>query len=440
MNQLFPVLLAALIVSVASAEDAPRPLALPEAIQLALQNNPDLATAQQRVASARAGLQQTEAALWPHVRISESYTASDNPVQAFMMTLNQRAFVFAGNCNAPETTDNLDTKVVAQWSLYDGGQTRASRQAAQLNTAATAQALTAARGNLVFEVTRAFYTITKARQFAATAEAAVTSMAATVNVASNRFAAGSVLKSDLLDTQVRLAESQENLIRARNAVAFSEVVFRAVLGVGETLNVTSVAPAASSVEPAAVNAPNARVTIRAELTAAHTAVAAADRQVRAAQAGFIPRLNTFASYDLDSGNGTRYADSWLAGVSVDLNIFDGFLTRGKVSEARANLESARQQERKVALAVALEVRQAQLNLEESQARLHTTRQSIAQAAESVQITKDRYTNGLALLTQVLDAETALTAARQRRAAAETDALIARAALDHALGTTGKESQ
>ena len=175
-----------------------------------------------------------------------------------------------------------------------------------------------------------------------------------------------------------------------------------------------------------------------EIIAAHTAITAADRQVRAAQAGYIPHLNAFASYDLDSGNGTRYADSWLAGVSIDLNIFDGFLTRGKVAEARANLESARQQERKVALAVTLETRQAQLNLEEAQARLATTGKSIAQAEESLQITKDRYANGLALLTQVLDAETALTAARQRRAAAETDLLIAQAALDHAFGKIWKE--
>ena len=95
MNRLFPVLLAALIVSVATAEDGPRPLSLPEAIRLALKNNPDLATAQQHVNAARAGIQQTEAALWPQVRLSGSYAASDNPVQAFMMTLNQRALNLA---------------------------------------------------------------------------------------------------------------------------------------------------------------------------------------------------------------------------------------------------------------------------------------------------------------------------------------------------------
>ena len=441
MKRLFPVLLAALIVSGASAEDAPRPLSLAEAIRLALKNNPDLATAQQHVNAARAGIQQTEAALWPQVRLSGSYAASDNPVQAFMMTLNQRAFSFTGNFNHPDPTDNLNSKVLAQWSLYDGGQSLASRQAAKLNTEATRQTFAAARNDLVFEVTRAFHSIGKAREFVSAAAAAVGSMEANVTVASNRFAAGNVLKTDLLDSQVRLAESQENLIRARNAVALSEVVFRTVIGVGEKDNVTAaetVGCVTSRGEETPAASGDAAYNPRPELTAAHQTVTAAERQVRAVQAGYIPRLNAFASYDLDSGNGTRYTDSWLAGVSVDVNIFDGFLTRGKVAEARANLESARQQERKVALGVTLETRQAQLNLEETQARLDTTGKSVEQAEESVQITKDRYANGLALLTQLLDAENALTAARQRRAAVGTDLLIARAALDHALGKIWKE--
>ena len=441
MKRLFPVLLAALIVSGATAEDAPRPLRLAEAIRLALKNNPDLATAQQHVNAARAGIQQTEAALWPQVRLSGSYAASDNPVQAFMMTLNQRAFSFTGNFNHPDPTDNLNSKVLAQWSLYDGGQSLASRQAAKLNTEATRQTFAAARNDLVFEVTRAFHTIGKAREFVSAAAAAVGSMEANITVASNRFAAGNVLKTDLLDSQVRLAESQENLIRARNAVALSEVVFRTVIGVGEKDNVTAaetVGCVTSRGEETPAASGDAAYNPRPELTAAHQTVTAAERQVRAVQAGYIPRLNAFASYDLDSGNGTRYTDSWLAGVSVDVNIFDGFLTRGKVAEARANLESARQQERKVALGVTLETRQAQLNLEETQARLDTTGKSVEQAEESVQITKDRYANGLALLTQLLDAENALTAARQRRAAVGTDLLIARAALDHALGKIWKE--
>ena len=419
------------------AEQQPRALTLPQALQLALEKNPDLATAQQRLAAARAALRQADAAFYPHVRVSESYAASDNPVQAFMMTLNQRAFNFNANFNHPDTTDNLNTKLLATYPLYNGGSDLAARQAARLGAEARENSIDAARNDLMFEVTRSFYTIGKAREFVRVAEAAVASMDSNLAVASNRFTQGTALKSDLLDVDVRLAEARENLVLARNALAISETIFRNVLGVGETENVT-----ATEVEWKQTNDPATGlfdVSQRPEILAAQKAVAAAERQVRMATGGHLPRVSAFASYDLDSGDAQRFQNSWVAGVSVELDVFDGFLTRGKAAEARANLDAARSELRKTELALQLEAKEAQLNLNESLARLESTGHAVAQAEESLQITKERYNHGLALLTQLIDAETALTAARQRRAAAEADREIARATVKKALGLFRKES-
>lgn len=430
-------LLAALSGAAAIAvEQQPRALTLPQALRLALEKNPDLATAQQRLAAARAALRQADAAFYPRVRVSESYAASDNPVQAFMMTLNQRAFSFNANFNHPDTTDNLNTKLLATYPLYNGGSDLAARQAARLGAEARANSIDAVRNELVFEVTRSFYTIGKARRFVSTTESAVASMESNLNLASNRFVQGTVLKSDLLDADVRLAEARENLVLARNALAISESIFRNVLGIGETGSVTAVevrfsAPKDSVTGPLDVSQ-------RPELLAVQKVVAAAERQVRTAVGGHLPRVNAFASYDLDSGDARRFEDSWVAGVSVELDVFDGFLTRGKVAEARANMDAAREELRRTELALQLEAKEAQLNLQEARARLETSGRAVSQAEESVQITKERYGNGLALLTQLLDAETALTSARQRRAAAEADCEIARAALDKALGPEWKE--
>jgi outer membrane protein len=445
---------APLLVRSTQADDAARRLTLEEAIQIALQNSPDLASAQQRLAAARAAIQQADAALFPRIRVSETYSASDNPVQAFMMDLNQRRLSFGPGTdfNNPPTTDNLNAKLLATYSLYNGGRDVAARQAANLNSEAAAQMLESVRNDLVFEVTRVFHTIGKARHFVNTAQAAVTSMQANRTVAQNRFDQGNALKTDLLDAEVRLAEARENLLRAQNAVAISETVFRNLLGVGETRPLTAAdadAPVFTNDRQQKRAHPSARaepgnpaadVSGRPEFVAAQKAVAVAERQVRIAEGGHLPRVHAFASYDLDSGDARRFEDSWVAGVSVELDVFDGFLTRGKVAEARANLGAAREQLRKTELALQLEAKEAQLNLQEAQARLATTEQAVAQAEESLQITKERYGNGLTLLSQLLDAETALTAARQRRAAAEADSLIARAALVRALGRAWKEEK
>jgi len=435
MKPLLSLFLLGLIAATTVRGEAPRPLTLPEAIALALQNNPDLAAAEQRVKAARAALQQTEAAFWPQLKLAGTYSASDNPVQAFMMSLSQRAFdITSANFNHPDTTDNLNGRAVASVSLYNGGTDWANRQAAKLGAEAREAARDAARNDLAFEVTRSFHTITKARQFVRAAEAAVASMEANGQLVRDRHEAGQALKTDLLDAEVRLAAARENLVQARNALALSETIFRHTLGVGERDLVTAAAPTENTndrlpVRPSAGN----DFSGRPELVAAHKAVAAAERQLRAAQGGHLPKVSAFARYDFDSGDARNYEGSWLAGVNVELDVFDGFLTRGKVAAARADLEIARAALRKTELAIQLEVQQARLNLDEAQARLDTTGKAVAQAEESLQLIKERYGNGLALFTQVLDAETALTAARQRRIAAEADARIAAAALQKALG-------
>lgn len=433
ISMLSLLVIVAACLAAGESQYAPRPLTLAEARQIALENSPDLAAAQQRVVAAKAMLEQSGAAFWPQIRLSGTYSASDNPVQAFMMTLNQRAFDMGrANFNQPGTTDNLNAKVLAAYSLYNGGRDIANRKAARLGTQASQETLAAARNDLVFEVTRAWHNVNKARQFVRAAEAAVASMEANRKTAADRQEAGQALKSDVLDAEVRLAAARENLVQARNAVLLAETAFRFVLGVGETQNVT--AAERVDTDPIVTTLPDTLdVSARPELRAAQHAVAIAEQQLAAAKGGYRPRVQAFASYDLDSGNARHFEDSWLAGVSVELDVFDGFLSRNKVAEARANLEVARQQLRKVELALQLEAKQAALQLAEAQARLDTTAKAVAQAEESLQITKERYAAGLALLTQLLDAETALTAARQRRAAAEADARIAAAALDKALG-------
>jgi outer membrane protein len=425
------------VVPAIRAEDAPRALTLKEAVQTALEKSPDLATAQFRIKAARAAYDQTSAAFWPQLRLSASYAGSDNPVQAFMMTLNQRALNMAtADFNHPGATDNLNGKIIARYNLYNGGQDEANRQASKLGTEALEKNRDAIRNDLVFEVTRAWYTVDKARQFITTANTAVTSMEANLNTASNRFSQGSALKTDVLDAQVRLAAARENAVLATNALALSEVFFRNVIGVGENENVTA-APQTFT-NASTLRDPYASANKRPELAAAEKTVAVAEQQLRAARGGYRPRVNAFASYDVDSGNATTWERSWLAGVNVEMDVFDGFLSRGKVAEARANLEAAREQFRKLQLAIQLEVKQAQLNLADARARLETTGASIAQAEESLQLTKHRYAAGLALFTQVLDAETAVTMARQRRIAAAVDSQIAAAALEKALGTLTKE--
>jgi outer membrane protein TolC len=411
------------------------PWTLERALEQALNSNPDARLAQQRIVAAQAGLEQANAAFWPRVQFQSSYTGSDNPMLAFGSILNQRAYNSSLNFNDVPGVDDLNARGLVTVPLYAGGKNTASRKAAKANTDAARQDNEAVRNALGFEVSRAFYTVLKTRQFIRAAEAGVNSFEGSLVVAKKRLDGGTLLKSGVLDIEVRLAQTREELVRTRNANALAVRVLRSLLGIeGGDFEVADTAPAATAPDSGDFSG-------RPELTAARHREQAAQQQARAAKGGYLPRVNAFGSADYDYGwtynNG---GGSYTAGALLQWDLWDGKMTRAKLAEANANVELAREEQRKLHLALDLEAEQARLDLKAANERLSVTDQVVAQAAESASLTRARFEQELALSTQLIDAETALVAARVRRAEAEADRQIAIAAVRKALALPQLESQ
>lgn len=404
------------------------PWTLERALEQALAHNPDTQLARQRIAAAQAGLEQANAAFWPRLQFQSSYTRTDNPMMVFGSILNQHAFSSALNFNDVPDADDFNVKGMVTVPIYAGGQNKAARAAAKANTEAARQDSEAVRNALAFEVARAFHTVLKTREFIRAAEASVNSYQTNLTIARKRLEGGTLLRTEVLDLQVRLTQAQEDLVRAKNANALATRALRNLLGI--EMGEFAVADAAPEVNvPAASDFSG-----RAELAAVRHRERAAEEQVRQAKGGYLPRLSAFGSLDYDYGwkfdnDGTSYT----AGGMLQWDIWNGNLTRGKVHEARANLETAREQERKLRLALDLEVEQARLDLQAADERLAVTEQAVAQASESANLTRARFEEGATLATQLMGAEAALVSARVRRAEAEADRRIAIAALRKALG-------
>ncbi|MCX8109323.1 MAG: TolC family protein [Verrucomicrobiae bacterium] len=304
----------------------------------------------------------------------------------------------------------------------------AARKGAAENAEAVKHEARTVRNTLGFEVARAFYTVLKARAFVRAAEAAVVSYENNVSIAQKRFEVGTILKSDVLAVEVRLAQAREDLVKAKNGVTLALKALRTLLGIDdEDFDVADEIPAVEV--PAGLDFSG-----RPELATIAHKKRAAEAAVKAARSGYLPKIGVFASVDYDHGwrfNGD--GASWTAGAGLEWNIWDGKATRARVSEAKANLEIVEEHERKLRLGLGLELEQALLGLKEANERLAVTSTVVSQAEESAQLTRARFEEGLALATQLIDAETALTAARVRRAEAEADRNIAIASLRRALG-------
>ncbi|HEV2434847.1 MAG TPA: TolC family protein, partial [Verrucomicrobiae bacterium] len=327
---------------------AAEPWTLESALGYALAHNPDAQLAQQRINAAQAGLQQADAAFWPQLQVQSSYTRTDNPMMVFGDILNQRAFAASGVSDYDHlpSVDDANVQGLVTVPLYAGGRNAANRATAKANTQAARQDSAAVRNALGFDVTRAFYTVLKTRQFIHAAQAEVNAFENDLATTKKRLNAGTLLKSDALDFEVRLARAREDLISARNANILAERALRNLLGIdGGDFTVADTAPV--------ISAPDANdLSQRPELAAARARERAAQAQVRGAKGGYQPSLNAFGSVGYDYGTKFDHGGrNYTAGVMAQWNLWDGLSTRAKVREATANLESTRQEERKLSLAL-----------------------------------------------------------------------------------------
>ena len=416
--------------AVASTLPAAESLTLSQAIARALADSPDARIAASRIDASEAVLLQARAAFQPQVKVQTGYLLTNQPVNVFGMALNQRSFSPSLDFNNVPDADNWMSGASLTLPLYAGGKNIAGRDAALAALNASQHGATAVLQVISYEVTRTFLMIHKTRALIEAAQASVQAFESNLQLSKKRLAAGTALKTDSLDLELRLAQAREDLSRTQNANTLTRQSLAMLLGI-ENAEVD-----ASHSLPQLSAPASTEVISRPEILMAESFAQAAQARIRQASSGWKPTVNVFGSAEHNrggrfDGQGTNYT----VGVMANWDIWDGHLTRGRVNEAEAELTAAQENVRRQRLAITLEVQQARSSLRESEERLDVSAKSVQLAEESVKLTRERFETGLALATQLIDAETALTSARVRRAEAETDRRLSVAALRRALGMT-----
>jgi outer membrane protein TolC len=160
---------------------------------------------------------------------------------------------------------------------------------------------------------------------------------------------------------------------------------------------------------------------------------AAGHGIRAAEAGKYPTVDFVADYDVFTGDFARGNDSYFVGVVAKLTLFDGARTRNEVRQAEAKLRELRARQQRLLLDIELGVRRAYLQLDDAKQRLQVASRAVVQAEEGLREIEVRYRNQTVSITQLVDAQVALSRCRVRRTTTVVEIEIARAALDQATG-------
>jgi outer membrane protein TolC len=433
---LLALLLCVAVVAAVHAQQPAGTLTLEDAIAQGLANSARIAELEARQDSAAAVADGRAAARLPIVAAQGGYTRTNHVEEfAIIQPGAPRLVVY------PDVPDNYRARLDVQWLFYTGGRVDALERAAKAERQATGEDLTAARGDLRLEITRAFWTLVTAREAEQVLARSLDSIGAYVRDLQARLDQGLIPPNELLSAEAQQSRERVASIEAANARGIAEADLRRLLG---TQGSAPIEPAArlESAEGRTEDVDKLiaeAIAHRPERRALVERVGAAGARTEAAKAGSRPQVGVGGGYDYARPNPRTFPrsgewdDSWDVSVNASWNLWDGGRTKADRADAAALKRVAEARLSDFDRQVTFEVRQRQLELQSSRAAISATADGVRAAAEARRVVGERFNAGVVTNTEVLDAQTALLQAELDRTRALVNARLAEARLLRAVG-------
>ena len=415
-------------------------LTLEEAVRAALSHHPSIAASAANIHGAQARVRQAKAGVYPQVVYQQSFVRSDNPVFVFGSLLTQHQFSeknFAVNSlNKPDFLNNSQSLLTVDQSLYDGGQRRARQSIAGTAQGLSEEQLRLTRLNVMAGVAKSYFAAQLAAQSGEAAASAVRSAEADLERARNIRAAGMSTDADVLSVAVHLAGVKEQQIRR----AAEKQVSLATLNEAMGTNLDDVVELTTPLSALPMLSESTASSSRPEQRQAALGVDLAHARIQSIKATFKPQVGLRGVLESDRQRVfTRGGMNWMGAATLRWTLFDGYARKNELDESMEAAKAAEAAKNQVDNAVNLEVRKARTMLASASQRVNVAAASVTQAEESLRITKNRYENGLATLSDLLRNETAVLESRNRHLSAIHDTRAAAVDVELAKGTLTEAS-
>jgi len=415
----------------------PEVITLDEAIRRAEANEPNFASA--KAASRAAGLDKSIAigSMLPSVVYHNQalYTQPNGQVnQAGQGVTSQPAPRFIANNAVREYASQANINETLGLAGYAG------LRRADAASAMAAAELEVSRRGLVAAVTSLFYGSLAADHKLAIADRAHLETSDFTSLTGKREQAREAAHADVVKAQLEDQQRQRDLADAKVAAEKAHLELGVLLFPDPrttcTLQSDDNAPPLTSREDveqaAAKNNP--------ELKSALAQFDVSKADVLAARAALLPDLGLNVTYGIDAPqfavNGPDKVQNlgYSASITLDIPIFDWLSTEHKIKQSEIKRDAA-----KVALTAAQRQMIARLDETYSEAQaahdqLASLDDSVATAAESLRLTRLRYTGGEATVLEVVDAQNAYVTAQNAREDGRVRYETARADLQTLTGT------
>ncbi len=416
------------------------PLTLEQAETLALKQSPDLAGASAAIEGALADQHSQRGNLLPRLHVDGQLQYWGSPYSVSFVPPGFAQLLPAGVTIPPEVlrdsltttlTFTLSQPLTQLWGLFR------QLDAQQLAHEAAMAHLDANGRDLIFQVRQSYFRYLQAAGNAGIAKDSVEQLASHVEVARQQFVAGTLVKADLLRSQVQLGQARQDLVKAKAVVVEAQATLNELIGQAADTALSPVdpfgdalpAPPQESIQALTEQALQSRPDLR-ELQLRR---AQAEKLVTVAWSQLVPGVSAVGQYQHATGQLFLPADQAFVGGTLSWDIWDWGNKYYEAKSAKAKVEQSEQTLRSAELKLGTQVQSALQETVADRDALAVAGEVVDQAQESFRLETERYKAQSATATDLLDAQAALSQAKLRLSNARFDYLIEVAQLEDLVG-------
>jgi outer membrane protein TolC len=426
------------VLSLANAQ--PAPLSLKEALQHALKNKSEAVKARLDEENGQYKIDQARSQALPQISASSGLTY--NPV----LQLSALPGELAGQPGKTLMVAfgqkwNSNTAVSLQQTLFD--QTVFTGLKAAKTTKQYYQLVAGLTDEQVIEkVASQYYQVLVQRQQLVVTDSNIASTTRVKNVIEGQYRNGLAKKIDLDRSKVNLSNLEAQRQQQANSVEQQENTLKFYMGVAIETPITIPYSALDSIQPKLAmldNTPDVKKLSDYQVLKKQEELLVLQKE--ATKAAYYPSLSLSGNYGYQGvsnsfpvgSSSTNWFDYASVGLNLKIPIFNGFSTRSKVRQADVDIRKLQADIKNTELSLSLSYQNSRTQLRNSIITLNNQKVNVALAEEVYANTQNNYTQGLAPLTDMLDAENSLTTAQNNYTSALLDYRLAEIQLIKAQG-------
>lgn len=391
-------------------------------IEIALKRQPAIIAAMSTANASQSRIGQAQANYYPQIDWTSSASRTSSGARS-SFGFKTGSVIF----------NSYSTGATLNQNIYDFGKTAAQVKIQRLNYDSSLSDVENTSEQTILNVKQTYYGVLQAKRSRDVSAEMVKQFEQHLEQAKGFYEVGTKPKFDVTKAEVDLSNSKLNLIKAENALRIAVANLNNAMGVPdapgyEVEDNLSFKKYEMKFDDAVSKADQNRPDLKSIIVKKQ----AAESSVELAKKGYFPVLTGTAGYDY-AGNTFPLERGWNIGATFSFPVFNGFLTKYQVEEAKENLNVLRANEESLRQSVFLEVQQAYLNLKEAEDSIPTAELTVQQAQENFEIANGRYAAGVGNPIEVTDAEVLLANAKLSHIQALYNYKVSQSSLEKAMG-------